>query len=443
LASWCAAGVVALVAVYFGFRWFNYRASNSITDDAFVEAHIVNIAPEMVSGRIVRFHVEENDRVEQGQILAEIEPIHYRDQVEQARGKFDLAQAELKRQEAGLAKLEHEVPLLIDVAGETLAVAQTEETRAKDALKLTTDEVNKTIEEAQAAVEVAKANSVLAKQEYDRWTDLAAKGAATPQKAEEVTRAYDATKAERRLADAKLAKAEAARTRIAVANRDLEVAKSLVAKAKKALDLAKTGYDLIEETKLMVGVKKEMVTDAQIALDSAKHQFQFIQVRAPFPGMVVKRYRNLGDFVSAGIPVLSMYNPELLYVTANLEEDRLHGVAPGNPVELRLDAFDRPFKGRVVWINKSTGAQFALMPRNVVAGEFTKVVQRVPVRIAIEKDERWPLLRAGLSVQATIAHGSGDPQWAEQAAREMKDLETRYNQPRRPDRGEGDRGEQP
>jgi membrane fusion protein (multidrug efflux system) len=424
---------VAIVAACFGIYWWTYRVSHSITEDAFVEAHIVNVAPEMVSGRIVSFDVEENERVEQGRVLAEIEPIHYRDQVDQAQGKLDLAQAELKRQEAGLAKLENEVPLQIGVAGETLAVAQTEETRAKDALKLTTDEVNKTIEEAQAAVEVAKANSVLAKQEYDRWTDLASKGAATPQKAEEVTRAYEATKAERRLADAKLAKAEAARTRIAVANRDLEVAQSLVAKAKKALDLAKTGYDLIDETKLMVGVKKEMVTDARIALDSAKHQFQFLEIKAPFPGVVVKRYRNLGDFVSAGTPILSMYNPDLLYVTANLEETRLRGVAPGNAVELNIDAFDQPFKGRVVWINKSTGAQFALMPRNVVSGEFTKVVQRVPVRIWIEKDDRWPLLRAGLSVQANIAHGEGDPQWAKQTFREMKEIETRYNRPQ-PDR---------
>ena len=145
----------------------------------------------------------------------------------------------------------------------------------------------------------------------------------------------------------------------------------------------------------------------------------FTQIRAPFPGVVVKRYRHLGDFASPGVAILSMYNPDLIYVTANLEETRLRGVAPGNPVELQLDAFAEPFRGRVVWIDKSTGAQFALMPRNVVSGEFTKVVQRVPVRIAIEKDERWPLLRAGLSVRAVIAHGAGDPQWAEQAAREM------------------------
>jgi membrane fusion protein (multidrug efflux system) len=422
---------VAVVAAYLGIHWWTYRLSHSITEDAFVEAHIVNVAPEMVSGRVVRLLVDENDRVEQGQVLAEIEPVHYRDQVEQARGKLDLAEAELKRQEAGLAKLRKEVPLQIDVARQTLAGARTEEARAKDALRLTTDEVNKTIDEAKAAVALGRANLTLARQEYDRYTGLAAQDAATKRKAQEVTRAHDAAKAELRLADARLAKAEAARTKIEVANRDLEVARTLVAKAGKALDLAETGYDQIREVELLVGVKKETVKDAQIALETARHQFEFTQVRAPFPGMVVKRYRSLGDSVSAGTPILSMYNPDLLYVTANLEETRLRGVSPGNPVELRLDAFGQPFRGRVVWINKSTGAQFALMPRNVVAGEFTKVVQRVPVRIWIEKDDRWPRLRAGLSARVVIAHGDGDADWAEQAARDMAQVELRYNQPRK------------
>jgi membrane fusion protein (multidrug efflux system) len=420
-------GVVIAVA-YFGTDWWTDRLSHSITDDAFVEAHIINVAPEMVSGRVVRFHVDEDDHVEQGQVLAEVEPVHYRDQVEQARGKLDLAEAELKRQKAGLAKLRKEVPLQIDVAWQTLAVAWTEEARATDALKLTTNEVKKTIEEAKAALQVANANLTLAKQEYDRWTTLAAQDATTKRKAQEVTRAHEAAKAELDLAGARLDRAVAALTRIDVANRDLEVAQTLVTKTWKALELAETGYDQIREVELLVGVKKEVVKDAQTALDTAEHQFQFTKIRAPFPGVVVKRYRNLGDFVSAGTPILSMYNPDLLYVTANLEETRLRGVAPGNAVELRLDAFDQPFKGRVVWINKSTGAQFALMPRNVVAGEFTKVVQRVPVRIWIEKDDRWPLLRAGLSAQVVIAHGHGDAAWAQQAARDMAQHEQRYNQ---------------
>jgi membrane fusion protein, multidrug efflux system len=127
------------------------------------------------------------------------------------------------------------------------------------------------------------------------------------------------------------------------------------------------------------------------------------------------------------VAILSIYNPELLYVEANLEETRLPGVAPGNPVRIEIDAFPQPFRGRVIWINKSTGAQFALMPRNVVSGEFTKVVQRVPVRIAIERDDRWPQLRAGLSARVAIEHGTGDLNWAEQEARRLAEIETRFN----------------
>ncbi len=199
--------VVVLVLV--GIPWFSYRLSHSITEDAFVEAHIVNVAPEMVSGRIVRFLVEENDRVEQGQLLAEIEPVHYRDQVEQARGKLELAQAELERQEAGLARLKNEVPLQIDIAQKTLARPRPRKNGRSDSLKLTTDEVNNTIEESQAAVAVARANLTLARQEYDRFTELASQGASPRRKSDEVTRAYDAARAEERLAEARLAKAEA------------------------------------------------------------------------------------------------------------------------------------------------------------------------------------------------------------------------------------------
>ena len=161
-------GAVAIVVAYFGFHWFTYRLSHSITDDAFVEAHIVNVAPEMVSGRIVRFLVEENDRVEQGQVLAEIEPVHYRDQVEQARGKLELAEAELKRQEAGLAKLKKEVPLQIDIADRHLPGRPRR--RANDALKLTADEVTRP-STRQGGRRGRQGESVLAKQEYDRCTN--------------------------------------------------------------------------------------------------------------------------------------------------------------------------------------------------------------------------------------------------------------------------------
>ena len=407
--------------------WWWYGASHSVTEDAFVEAHIINVAPQAVSGHLVSFFVEENDRVKQGQVLAEIDSEPYRDQVDLARRKVEAAEAELKRQEAALALLRLEIPLQIEIARRTFAAAKADEARAQGGLTLTKVEVDHGIEEAEAGLEAATADLLLAQQEYTRFTNLQKEEAVPLRKAQEATQARDSAEARRKLAATKLANAQAERTQIEVSKQTVEAAEKSTQKATKGVDLAETGNDEIREVELLTELKKVGVAEARSVLTTAEHQLKYTQIRAPCPGIVVKLYRHLGDSASAGVPILSMYNPDLLYVTANLEETRLRGVAPGNSVELRFDAFAEPFHGRVVWLDKSTGAQFALMPRNVVAGEFTKVVQRVPVRIAIDKDDRWPLLRAGLSAKAVISHGPGDPHWADQAAREMADVEEHYN----------------
>ncbi len=422
-----AAAALALLAAT---RWWQARTSVSITDDAFVEAHIVNVAPEAVSGRIVRLLVDENDRVERGQVLAEIDPVPYRDKVNMAASRLEAARRELARQQADLERLRREVPIQIEIARRALAAAVADRAKAESSVELTEDDVEKGIDEARAGVKAAKADLLLARQDRQRFANLGRHGAVTRREQEESIRSHDSAEARVELAEAKLAKAIASRTQVAVARSALDAARTDVQRSAKAVDLAETGNDQIRVVELLVEVKKETVEEARRALESAEHDLAYTKVRAPISGVVVRRYRNLGDFASAGVAVLSMYDPDLLYVTANLEETRLPGVAPGVPVRLDVDAFPEPFRGRVVWVNKSTGAQFALMPRNVVSGEFTKVVQRVPVRIWIERDDpRWPQLRAGLSVRVAIDHGPGDPAWAEQAARRMAEIEGRFNQP--------------
>jgi membrane fusion protein (multidrug efflux system) len=406
-----------------------YRLGHSITDDAFVEAHIVNVAPEMVSGRIVRLLADENDTVERGQVLAELDPVPYRDKVSVASAKYDSAKQELVRQRADLERLRREVPIQIEIARRSLAAAIADRAKAEESLKLTDDDVERGIDEARAGLKAAKADMVLAQQEYSRFTNLYRQEAVAERRSQEVTRSRDAAAAQVDLYEAKLAKALASRTQVEVARRSLETARVGAQKAEKGVDLAETGNDQIRVVELLFEVKQKTVEEARRALEAAEHDLAYTKVRAPFPGVVVRRYRHLGDFAAAGVAVLSMYNPELLYVTANLEETRLPGVAPGAAARLDVDAFPEPFRGRLVWVNKSTGAQFALMPRNVVSGEFTKVVQRVPVRIWIERDDpRWPQLRAGLSVRVTIEHGPGDPAWAAHAARQMAEVERRFNQ---------------
>jgi membrane fusion protein (multidrug efflux system) len=428
---WLVVLIAVLVLVLTSLVWWvAYRQGHSITDDAFVEAHIVNVAPEMVSGRIVRFLVDENDTIEPGQVLAEVDPVPYRDKVNISAAKLASAKEELIRQQSDLDRLRKEVPIQIEIARRTLAAAVADRAKAEESLKLTDDEVERGIDEARAGLKASKADMVLAQQEFSRFTNLYRQEAVAERRSQEVTRSRDAAAAHVDLSEAKLAKALASRTQIEVAKRSLEAARTAVQKADKGVDLSETGNDQIKVVELLVEVKNKTVDEARRGLEAAEHDLAYTKIRAPFSGVVVRRYRNLGDFASAGVAVLSMYNPELVYVTANLEETRLPGVAPGVSARLDVDAFAEPFKGRVVWVNKSTGAQFALMPRNVVSGEFTKVVQRVPVRIWVEReDPRWPQLRAGLSVRVSIAHGAGDAAWAEQAAKRMAEIEGRFNQP--------------
>lgn len=135
----------------------------------------MNVAPEAVSGRVVRVAADENDRVEAGRVLAEIDPVPYRDQVELARAKVATAEAEWRRQELALARLKVGVPLQIEIAERTLAGARADRAKADESLKVTADEVERGIDEARSAVDAATA-------------DLARQNAVPPRKQDEVTR---------------------------------------------------------------------------------------------------------------------------------------------------------------------------------------------------------------------------------------------------------------
>ncbi len=321
------------------------------------------------------------------------------------------------------------MPREIEVAQKALAAARAEQARDEKTLQFTTEDVEKAIHEAQHDLAAGRARLVLATEDHKRYTTLFAKEAATQRQSQEATRTFDVAGSEVKAAEARLGRALAGRKKVDAVQQAALAADQQAQKAEQALALAETRRLQIKESERQVEVKRQQVRETQRALDVAKTTLGYTRIVAPFPGVVVQLYRHLGDHVPVGTPILSMYNPELTYVTANLEETKLAGVAPGNAVRLDIDAFSTPFRGRVVWINRATGANFALVPRNISSGEFTKVVQRVPVRILIEKDDRWPQLAAGLSVTVAIEHGPGDPDWAKQAADEMRALEATVKPP--------------
>jgi len=418
---WAGGLTAALLGLAIPFSYWGYRFTYSMTNDGFVESRIVHVAPQ-VTGLLVRVLVEENDRISAGQVLAEIDPTPRQRELDLSRAKVGVAEETLRYAEASLDRLEQEYPRRVAVAEQELAVARALWNEAQTRLEVTRVRTAKAVKEAEAGVDAAKAVLVKAKEDNDRYQKLLEEKSVPQIRAEEAARAYGTAAAEHAAALARLDTARAELGQVRISEREVEAGRQTAEKATQTVELARLGRLQIDEARVQVGIRKAGVEEAKRAADTALTQLQYCRVIAPFDGVVAKRYRSPGDNAPVGSPVVSVYNPRLLYVTAHMEEDRLEGIAPGNRAILWIDRFARRFTGRVVWIGEATGANFALVPRDVSTGEFTKVPQRVPVRIAFDPDDRLPGVVPGLSVTVAISHEPGDAAWAAREAAAMRAL---------------------
>lgn len=407
--------LLAAGAIWAG-EWIVARFTHSISKDAFIESHLVNVAPQ-VHGEVVAVYVQEQERVKKGQLLALVEPSIYRREVELAKAKVEVAQATLAKTEADLELLAQQVPQQVAAAEAKLAAMRDNQEKADDAVEMVTRDIDEAIVAAERSVDAAEAALVMAQEDFTRFGALYADGSGTQRRLQEATKTRDMAKADKGVAEAKLGQAQANRKQIDIAHQEAAAAKSAVTESVANLELAKIGNSKIVVLERLVAERKQAVTEAKRALQLAETNLGYTRVTAPFDGIIAKKWRHLGDYAHIGDPIFNIYNPDFLYVTVHLEETRLEGVNPGNSATLHLEAYEKPFRGRVVWVGSATGANFSLIPRDLSSGEFTYVIQRVPTRIAIERDDRWDLLKPGLSVTVEIEHGPGDAQWAAEAWR--------------------------
>jgi len=401
---------LAVLGILWGIYWVVDRYTHSITRDAFVDSHLINVSPQ-VSGTIVEMRVMAQEAVKKGQVLAVVDPSIYEHKAESAKAKLEVAAESLSRAKVTLDLMEKSVPLQIEIAKHTLSIAEDAATSAEDRVNMVARDVEKGITAATHSVTAAAAKLRMAEADYRRYEALSKAQSVPLRRFQEATRAYEVCQSEVKVAEAKLGMAKATRDEIRIARRDLNAARNAVSQARSEWELAKMGTIEIEASKLDVAEKVRRVAAARQDLALAEVNLAYTQILAPCDGVISKKWRHAGDYAHAGEPVFAMYNQDLLYVTVNLEETLLKGVHPGNEVRLDVVAFNGPFRGRVLWMGSTTDAKFSLIPRDVSAGEFTYVVQRVPVRIWIERDDRWHFLKPGLSVKASITHGPGDAKW--------------------------------
>ena len=254
-----------------------------------------------------------------------------------------------------------------------------------DTQQATIDRIGRQITALQSAVEQAQAQVVSAEAgvkraglDFDRQQALSAKGFASHA-------TYEVSEATRDQGDAALKSAQA------------------------AYDAAR---DNVEVTKAQQAEARAQLAELQTSLAKAERDLDFASVRAPVDGTFSNRLVNVGDFIVVGQRLGNVVPLDDVFIDANFKETQLKRIRPGQPVTISVDAYGhRKFAGFVDSISPAAGSVFTLLPPDNATGNFTKIVQRLPVRVRVPKEvARQNLLRAGMSVYATVdtAQGAND-----------------------------------
>jgi len=374
--------IVVIVGLIFGIRYLIFSAHHVSSDDAQINGDVTTVGAR-VKGQIMAVNVGDNQYVRKGQVLARIDPRDFAVAVEQAQAAYQQAVSAQRAAQLG-------VPQQAEITAAQSAGAQAQIGQAQARVAQAQHQVSAATAQAQAAqAQLDKAN-----QDYRRAQTLANEGAIPQSQLDAARAAYAAA----------LAGLDAAQQLVQQAAAGVEQAQAEVAAGGAQLQQAQTGSQSTQIKQSQAATSTAQAKAVAAALQAAKLQLSYTTVTAPIDGIVSKKSVNVGDTVAVGQPLMAIADQQRLWVTANLKETELTKVRVGQPVAIHVDAYPKQsFSGSVQSIAPATGATFALIPPDNATGNFTKVVQRVPVRIAIDSSsDPQHVLRQGLSVEVTI-----------------------------------------
>ncbi len=385
--------VVALVAVGV---WLYYTAGQESTDDAQVDAHVVPIAAR-VGGTILRTPVNDNQQVDVGTVLVELDRRDYEVAVARAR-------AELATAEAEALAAESNVPITSTTVASNVTTAQGSVERMQESI----EGAGKELEAAKARLASAEArrrelesNAAKSARDVERWRGLLAKDEVSQLQFDGAVAAADAQRAAADSAKSQILEAEAG---VRVAESRLIQARTDERQAQAGLRSAQTAPQQVAVIRARAAAAQAHVEQSKAALTQSELNLEYTTLKAPMKGAVSRKSAEVGQVVQPGQPLMAIVPLDTIWVTANFKETQLGDMRPGQTAAIQVDAYGgRRFKGRIDSIAAATGARFSLLPPENATGNFVKVVQRVPVKIMIDGgQDPEHLLRPGMSVVATV-----------------------------------------
>jgi len=373
--------VAAVVAVIVGgiFLW-RYLSGFESTDDAQVDVHLYPVSAR-ISGYVLAVHVEDNQYVQEGATLVEIDPKDY--QVAAAK-----AQANLETAQASARALNIDVPISSVDTTSQLKFTSSDIENAKAAIAAS----EKQVAAARARIQEAEAENVKAQDDVQRYHLLLVSDEIPKQ-------TYDHAVA---AAQTDTAAVAAAKADEAAAEQNVAQARSRLTEAIARDESAQAGPQRVESTRARALSAVADERQKQAELDQAELNLGYTKVLAPVSGEVTKKVV-VGLNVDPGEQLLTVVPLDQIWITANFKETQLKDMRPGQKVKITCDSNGRSYKGHVDSISGATGPLFSLLPPENATGNYVKIVQRVPVKIILEPGEnRDHQLRPGMNVEAKV-----------------------------------------
>ena len=386
--------VVVVVLGAVGWAWAT--AGRESTDDAQVEAHVTPIAAR-VGGAVLETPVRDNTTVEAGTVLVQLDPRDY-------QLALDRARAELADAEAAALAARANVPIVSATARGGVSSAQGSIAQAQATIAEAEQSVaaaRSRLATAQARSREAAANASKASKDVERLKPLLMKDEIPQQQ-------YDAAVA---IADAARAAVESAAAQEREAQAGILAAESRVGNAQAAreqaaaqLTTAQTAPQQVAASNARLAAAEARVMQLKADVKLAELNLEYATVKAPVRGTVSRKTVEPGQVIQPGQPLMTVVALDEVWITANFKETQLEHIRPGQRVTVEVDAYDgKDLVGKVDSIAAATGARFSLLPPENATGNFVKVVQRVPVKIVLDRGQDPDrLLRPGMSVTPTV-----------------------------------------
>lgn len=375
--------IILLLAVTGGGGyWWLFMRNRVTTDNAYVKADTAEISSR-IPGTVLRVLVDNDSPVQAGQVLVELDPADYEVLLDKEEGALTQAEAEVLAAEVTVAATDLQTAAQVEAAESALMAVRDKER-----------EVRHRLDEIQNKKLAALADLNHSVKDSSRFDSLYRQGAGTERQQDQARTALKKARAQSGAIDAELA---GARASLAAVSQEVD-------RAAAQLEAARSDRYQVEIQRHRLAGLKGRWDEQKAEVEAARLNLSYCTIAAPVSGYVAQKSIQVGDRIQPGQAIMAVVPLQDVYVEANFKETQLTHVRLGQPAVIKADIYPgQTYRGRVAGIRAGTGASFSLLPAENATGNWIKVVQRVPVKIKLDRPPppESPL-GVGFSLEVTI-----------------------------------------